>query len=568
MAGYGYGISVSGSRTPVVASGGGEIIPSSGLSLWLKADAGVTTASYTYKSNIALSEAGQTTINGNYAPSSTPAINSNYMLVGPNSNFIEVRPNSSPVYRLFNENNNIDGGPSYYDFISSNGTTWSFGDGKRPVSITIANLTGASAQANGTYNTFVGTVDGGITNWIAYETINELGVLKVYQNGDCDLFRIISGNPTLIATGSNWGIGSFTIVSPATGSPIGSGTIYPTGGVPTGVVTTTTVDTTDVASWADQSGNGKNATAIVSPIYSTNSINGKPALVFANNAYLTTANIFNGANPRSMFAVYYIDSENYSNTVIAQSNEETTDTGTYFMLQSRIDLDSSPYLAGYGDDLSGPPFVNQQLLLGMADYDGTTARLFKNGTQANSESKSYNTHNGAFYIGAFNEAGFIKEEFGGKIAEIVVYSRVLTTPERQQVEAYLMDKYAIEPAPSGIPVATTNEIVLSGLTLFDADLNGVYTKSGDPTNVTAGGVDGEATGAVFFNSAYTGGNKDGAAIWYGPILFGSGNGWQITGYNDNRFRLGSIESADTTTVPVSGYSNDAGYTGTIILSAL
>jgi len=122
-------------------------------------------------------------------------------------------------------------------------------------------------------------------------------------------------------------------------------------------------------------------------------------------------------------------------------------------------------------------------------------------------------------------------------------------------------------APSGLPVATTNAIVLSGLTGGRSDLNGTYTKSGDPANVGGGGVEGEATGAVFFNSAYTGGDRNGAAIWYGPILFGSGNGWQITWYNDNRFPLGSIVSADTTTVPVSGYSNDPGYTGTITLTA-
>ena len=123
-------------------------------------------------------------------------------------------------------------------------------------------------------------------------------------------------------------------------------------------------------------------------------------------------------------------------------------------------------------------------------------------------------------------------------------------------------------SPSGIDVATTNAIVLSGLTLGWADLNGTYTKSGDPTNVFNGGVDGEATGAVFFNSAYTGGNRDGAAIWYGPIFGGSGNGWQITFYDDNRFALGSIVSANTATVPVSGYSNAAGYTGTITLTAV
>jgi hypothetical protein len=204
-----------------------------------------------------------------------------------------------------------------------------------------------------------------------------------------------------------------------------------------------TLSGSDVTAWADQSGNGRNATAIESPTYATNSINGKPALVFANDSYLTTVNIFNGANPRTMIAVYYIDSEQYSNTVIGQSNEDNTNTGTYFLLQSRVDLDSSPYLAGYGDDLSGSPFLNQQLILGTTDYDGTTARLFNNGTQVNSALKTYDTYNGEFYIGAFNEAGNIMEKFGGKIAEIVVYNRVLTTSERQKVETYLREKYAI-----------------------------------------------------------------------------------------------------------------------------
>ena len=123
------------------------------------------------------------------------------------------------------------------------------------------------------------------------------------------------------------------------------------------------------------------------------------------------------------------------------------------------------------------------------------------------------------------------------------------------------------PAPSGINVATTNAIVLSGLTGYYADLNGTYTKSGDPTNVNEAAVNGLATGAVYLNSSYSGGNRNGAAIWYGPILFGSGNGWQITLYDDNDYPVGSIESADTTTVPINGYSNPYGYTGTITLTA-
>jgi len=125
----------------------------------------------------------------------------------------------------------------------------------------------------------------------------------------------------------------------------------------------------------------------------------------------------------------------------------------------------------------------------------------------------------------------------------------------------------ITTAPSGIVVATANAIVLSGITGVYSDLNGTYTKSGDPTSVTAGGVEGEATGAVFFNSAYTGGNKNGAAIWYGPIPFSSFTGWAITYENDNRFVAGFIASSRTTEVPVSGYSNTVGYTGTITLTA-
>lgn len=204
-----------------------------------------------------------------------------------------------------------------------------------------------------------------------------------------------------------------------------------------------TLDGSNVIAWADQSGNGKNATAIEAPTYATNSINGKPALVFAQNAYLTTSNIFNGSNARTIIAAYYIDSVQYSNTVCGQSNEFGQDSGTYFLLQSRIDLNSSPYLAGYSDDVSGPAYINQELLLAIADYDGTTARLFKNGTQVNSQSKVYDTYNGEFHIGAFNENGTIYERFGGKIAEVIVYNRVLTTTERQQVETYLNAKYLI-----------------------------------------------------------------------------------------------------------------------------
>jgi len=48
---------------------------------------------------------------------------------------------------------------------------------------------------------------------------------------------------------------------------------------------------------------------------------------------------------------------------------------------------------------------------------------------------------GTLYIGKQTAAGTFNLK--GKVAEVIVYNRVLTTPERQQVEAYLNSKYQI-----------------------------------------------------------------------------------------------------------------------------
>jgi hypothetical protein len=123
------------------------------------------------------------------------------------------------------------------------------------------------------------------------------------------------------------------------------------------------------------------------------------------------------------------------------------------------------------------------------------------------------------------------------------------------------------PAPSGIVVATTDGIALTGLTGgYYSALNGTYLKQTNPSAFSRGGVEQQATGAVYFNSEFSGGNRDGAAIWYGSNA-GSAVGWQITYYDDNVYLLGAVASADNTTVPNGGFSNPNGYTGTIALAS-
>jgi hypothetical protein len=454
------GLGLHKNRIFAAGGGGAPFSPTdlSGLSLWLKADAGITStdSSYNYKSNIALSSAGQTTINGDYTPSSVPPSNSNYILFGSNNNQIEVRPNSSPIYRLYNTDNYIDGQTLYYDFTSTNGTTWSFGDGKRPVSITISGLTGASAIANGTYGSFVGTNDGGVY-WIAYNS-TELGALKVYQNGTCELFAFISSTLTLVATGSNWGIGSFAIVSPATGSPTGSGTIYPTGGVPTGLVTTTTVNLSNVTAWADQSGNGRDASPVdVSPTLNSSDLNSKPTISLSSVAGGTNKSLQISGNPMGAIgatafvvnyvdpAVFAVDGEGGDANGALLGNFGSASDGSHWPYGFTNSVYDSFATDTRKDDLGLPTGITDWNIYSVYSQDNDW-KLFCNGTEFYSDASNVYSNSIAnstsLYIGMQNNAG-TDEIFKGKIAEVVFYNRVLTTQERQQVEAYLNTKYAI-----------------------------------------------------------------------------------------------------------------------------
>jgi hypothetical protein len=315
-------------------------IPTTGLSLWLKADAGVTTSTITptYISQIIISGAGETTSDGTYTRAS-----------GGNISFTCSNGNS----------------------IYGSGGNWYLSD---------------STFGDDTYANY-----------------NFLNASSWEENAGS------SPAPSAVNTSSNE-------------------TPY-----------------YEVTAWADQSGNGNNATSIVNPVYTASAKNGKPAITFSGTELMTTANIFNGANPRTMFAVYYIDNDSTANTICGQTNDIEVINGSFFLLQGRSDY-TNPYLATANDDLSGTNFTNQVWKIATADYNGTTANLYDNGGNVGTDVFYWNTHNGTFCIGAYftnDNIGSLQELLVGKIAEIVVYDRVLTTPERQQVEAYLNTKYAI-----------------------------------------------------------------------------------------------------------------------------
>ena len=80
-------------------------------------------------------------------------------------------------------------------------------------------------------------------------------------------------------------------------------------------------------------------------------------------------------------------------------------------------------------------------------YDGSNVNGWVNGVLEINKAQSGSGANSTrgYYIGTFNNMGSAYSGMMiGEVAEILVYKSVLGTAERQQVEAYLMDKWGIQ----------------------------------------------------------------------------------------------------------------------------
>jgi Concanavalin A-like lectin/glucanases superfamily len=441
---------------------GATSIPSAGLSLWLRADAGVTRRSFTYSTRITLSGADPT-INGVYQTSSAPNnVSTKYIMNGPNGYKIDVTPtfNDNRKYRLFNEANYTYPNPWYYEFSSTNGSTWET-TGKKPVSIVISGLIGTFVSSNGTYNAFEWSPEN--NSFQSYKKVQEgydTGkVMEIFTNGLGGLYNIEAEFAVVAEKQNGWGIGAWDIAGGA-GAPMGSGTLSPQGSPPAGAVETTTVVTNQVSAWLDQSPIS-NPVYAYSPEFNDNDVNGKPSLTLSGN-YVSL-----GENPNIM-------GETGTTAFAAVYANDVCSDG---------DL-SGPIFGNFGDTIGDDPASQGHYPYGpeCAVYDAFATANRKNGltppvpitnawtvysvSSTNNDWRAYvnsvlmhsdieNVYNNQIgglgdprqlYIGFQNADG--EYSFKGKIAEAIVYNRVLTTGERKKVETYLMDKYAITPPPA------------------------------------------------------------------------------------------------------------------------
>lgn len=208
-----------------------------------------------------------------------------------------------------------------------------------------------------------------------------------------------------------------------------------------------------VTTWADASGNGKDATQATAgkkPTYRTAGINGRPSVEFDGGDGLATAAIdLTGTLAATAFAVVLATGAG-ATQIIAEFGPNVTDTTAWSMfrtsanqLEARIsgDVGLSRFLTT-GTIITTAKTVSAVMDKSIASseatvwIDGATA-----GTRPVDSNNTNAYGNRVVNVGARDINGVPAVQFVGHIGEFLLYARALSTAERQSIEAYLKAKW-------------------------------------------------------------------------------------------------------------------------------
>ena len=243
-----------------------------------------------------------------------------------------------------------------------------------------------------------------------------------------------------------------------------------------------TTSGSNVTAWADQSGNGRNATPVdVSPTLNSSDLNSKPTISLSSVAGGTNKSLQISGNPMgasgaTAFVVNYVDQDVFpvdgeggdANGALLGNFGDAQDGSHWpYGISNPVTVYDSFATDTRKDDLGLPSGITSWNIYYVHSQDDDY-KLFCNGIQFHSDvSNVYSNaiaNSTSLYIGMQNNAG-TDQIFKGKIAEVVIYNRVLTTPERRKVESYLGNKYGIS-VPISVAITNHNFDNLSGLTDF------------------------------------------------------------------------------------------------------
>lgn len=196
-----------------------------------------------------------------------------------------------------------------------------------------------------------------------------------------------------------------------------------------------------ISQWNDLSGNGRHVTPANSSWASTRvaaGINGLPA-VDAHPGALSTSSLDLNPPPFTLIAAIKAGSNTGTPALIGAAYTQPTTGSVQWDVASGIVRLTSQATTIIGSATSALTASTPAVLV--ATYGSNVWAHYRNGAAVGTGTQAATFSHGKIALGAV--AAHNNALYDGLLGEIIIYSRVLTTPERQQVETYLQTKWGI-----------------------------------------------------------------------------------------------------------------------------
>ncbi len=190
---------------------------------------------------------------------------------------------------------------------------------------------------------------------------------------------------------------------------------------------------TQVSQWNDKSTNNRHCSQATGANQPTRngSQNGRTTVVYNGTSQVLFTASFFLAQPTTQFAVVKnTDASANNRQIIASSNSSLDMWISDFGSPGKWALYSGTKLEGSLADTAWHDFVGV--------FNGASSLIYLDGTQVGSGSANTSNLNGTVAVGAYSAPS---NYWKGEIAEILWYNTVLSTGNRQAVEAYLKAKW-------------------------------------------------------------------------------------------------------------------------------
>jgi prepilin-type N-terminal cleavage/methylation domain-containing protein len=196
-----------------------------------------------------------------------------------------------------------------------------------------------------------------------------------------------------------------------------------------------------VATWVDKSGNGMNAVAGTSPIFTTNAMNGLPVLNFAASKVLNNTTFALNTTVSTFAVVRPSTGSSYKRVINNEMNWYLGTGGALNKVAVFYGTGGTWNNAADKTDTDIGRMYSDKTYIMTAINDGTYDTSYLNGLNIGKRNDPMTAFNNGYTIGMLQ--GGASQYWNDYIAEIIVYNRALDFREQRFVEDYLAKKWGV-----------------------------------------------------------------------------------------------------------------------------